>query len=199
MKKLTGTLVYVMLDKPRKCYEESKGQEWKAGIVVDEDTADAFAEIYPKQSAKKVKTAEFEEQFKCPPPEGAGKNVYVITLRKNTKLANGNDVPDKYKPRVFQRKGSALVDVTSTVLPANGSLGEISIDHYDGKMGAVARLKNVLVTDLIEYERKEGDDYEAGDEFSEAPASKPAAATTKPAAKQSKAKVAVEEESDSPF
>jgi len=196
MKTLKGTLVYVMLDKPRACFDETKGQEWKCGIVVDEDTADAFAELYPKQSAKKVKTSEFEAIFKCPPPEGAGKNVYVITLRKNTKLSNGADVPEKYRPRVFQRKGGALIDVTTTVLAANGSLGEISIDHYEGKMGNVARLKNVLVTQMIEYEKPAASGYESGDEFADdgnggttkvpqkavAKASKPTAKAASPAA-----------------
>ena len=168
MKSLKGTLVYVMLDKPRACYDESKGQEYKAGIVItDEDVVDEFNELYPKQAAKKVKSAEFEEIYKCQLPEGAGKNVWVITLRKNTKLSNGEPVPEKYRPRVFQRKGGALVDITNTVLPSNGSGGEISIDHYEGKMGNVARLKNVLVTNLIEYERSGGSEYEAGDEFAD--------------------------------
>ena len=201
MKTLKGTLVYVMLDKPRACFDETKGQEWKCGIVVDEDTADAFAEIYPKQSAKKVKTSEFESIYKCAAPEGAGKNVYVITLRKNTKLSNGAEVPEKYRPRVFQRKGGALVDVTTAVLPANGSLGEISIDHYEGKMGNVARLKNVLVTQMIEFEKSSGSEYESGDEFADdgnggnvkVPA-KAVAAASKP-----KKAAVTEEEDSSPF
>jgi hypothetical protein len=203
MKTLKGTLVYVMLDKPRNCYDEAKGQEWKCGIVVDEDTADAFAEIYPKQAAKKVKIADFEETYKCKPPEGAGKNVYVITLRKNTKLANGEPVPDKYKPRVFQRKGGALVDITATSLPANGSTGEISIDHYDGKMGAVARLKNVLVTDLIEFERSNSASYESGDEFADDGSGDSVKVPAKAVAAASKSKKAVpaldEDDGDSPF
>ena len=198
MKSLKGMLVYVMLDKPRACYDESKGVEYKCGIVVDEDTADAFNEIYPKQSAKKVKTADFKQVYKCDPPEDAGKNVYVITLKKNTKLANGADLPDKYRPRVFQRKGGALVDITHTSLPSNGSLGEISIEHYDGKMGAVARLKNVLVTNLIEYEKAGGAEYEAGDEFADddngGSVKVPPSAKAKP-----KAVPQLEDEPDSPF
>lgn len=195
MNKLEGTLVYVMLDKPRDCFDKEKGQEYKCGIVLtDEDVVDQFNDTYPKQAAKKVKAADFEAQYKCPVPEGAGKNVWVITLKKNTKLANGNPVPDKYLPKLFIKKGDDLVDVTKEKLPANGSKGAISIDHYEGKMGNVARLKNVLVTELIEYERKEGDEYNPGDEFSSS--SKP---TSTPAAKP-KAKVQVEaDSSESPF
>jgi hypothetical protein len=101
MKKLTGMLVYVQLDKSVPCYEKEKGKEWKAGVVVDEDTADAFAEIFNKQPARKVKRTEFESIYKVAPPEGTEKNLYVITLKKNDKLANGEPVPDKYRPRVF--------------------------------------------------------------------------------------------------
>lgn len=196
MKSLKGTLVYVMLDKARNCYEESKGQEFKSGIVItDEDVVDEFNELYPKQSAKKVKAVDFEAIYKCPLPEDAGKNVWVITLRKNTKLANGADLPDKYRPRVFQKKGGALIDITTTVLPSNGSTGEISIDHYEGKMGNVARLKNVLVTDLIEYEGGKGSGYESGDEFADDGSSTPAKV---PAKSIEKAKPAVKAKAKPP-
>lgn len=175
MKQLEGTLVYVMMDRPTDCYEKEKGQEWKAGIVItDEDVVDQFDEIYNKQPAKKVKASQFEEIYKCPLPEGAGKNVWVVTLKKNVKLSNGEPVPDKYKPRVFEKQGNTNVDITQTKLVANGSKGVISIDHWAGEKGAVARLKNVLVTDLIEYERTaSGPEYTPGQEFdSDAPAEK---------------------------
>lgn len=168
MKTLKGTLVYVKVDQPRDCWDKEKGQEWQCGIVLtDEDVVDEFNEIYNKQSAKKVKSAEFEEHYKCPLPEDAGKNVWVITLKKNTKLSNGEDVPFKYQPKVFQRKGGALVDITKTFLVGNGSKGEVSIDHWAGQKGNVARLKNVLVTELIEYVKPEGSGYESGDEFAD--------------------------------
>lgn len=164
MKKLTGMLVFVCLDKPVDCYDKAKGKEWKAGVVVDEDTADAFAEIFAKQPAKKVKRSEFESIYKVEPPEGTEKNLYVITLKRNCKLANGEDIPDKYRPRVFLQEGNTRKDITFSTLVGNGSYGTISIDRYDNDYGSSARLQNILVTDLIEYERK-GSDYESGSEF----------------------------------
>ena len=163
MKKLTGMLVFVQLNKPVPCYDKEKGTEFKAGVVVDEDTADAFAEIYPKQAAKKVKRVDFEKIYKVAPPEGDEKNLYVITLKKNSKLANGNDIPEKYRPRVLEQGEGTRIDVTYTKLPANGSYGTISIDHYENDYGAHARLQNILVTSMIEYEG--GEEYEAGSEF----------------------------------
>ena len=167
MKTLEGMLVYCMLHQATPCYDKEKGTEWKCGVVVDEDTADAFAEIYAKQPARKVKRTEFKEIYKCDPPEGNEKNLYVITLKKNTHLANKEPVPDKYKPRVFEQVGKTLVDITETKLPANGSYGAISIDHYENSFGASARLKNVKVTSLIEFERNEST-YEPGSEFDSA-------------------------------
>ena len=167
MKTLEGMLVYCMLHQATPCYDKEKGTEWKCGVVVDEDTADAFAEIYAKQPARKVKRTEFKDIYKCDPPEGNEKNLYVITLKKNTHLANKEPVPDKYKPRVFEQVGKTLVDITETKLPANGSYGAISIDHYENSFGASARLKNVKVTSLIEFERNEST-YEPGSEFDSA-------------------------------
>ena len=163
--KLTGTLVYVQVDQSKPCYVEEKGHEWKASIVVDEETADAWDEAFPKQTAKQVKTADFEGIYKVPAPFENQRKQYIITLRKNTKLGNGNDVPLQYQPKVFQKKGNTLVDITKTILVANGSLGQMSVEVYDGKMGSFARLKNVMVTDLIEYIKKDSAGDDAGSEF----------------------------------
>lgn len=211
MKKLTGMLLYVQLDQAVPCFDKDKGKEWKASIVVDEDTADAFAEIFPKQAAKKVKRTDFEDLYKVAPPEGSEKNLYVITLKRNEKLANGEPVPEKYRPRIFvdvqTDEGRIRKDITSTILVGNGSYGVISIDRWDNEYGSSARLQNILVKDLIEYERKSGG-YEAGSEFDDDDAddgegnnvkvpAKAKQAAAKPAAK--KQEEPKDEFDDSPF
>ena len=208
MQKLTGTLVYVQIQKPTKCFVESKGSEYKASIVVDEDTADAWDEAFPKQSAKQVKTSEFKNIYKIDPPFPEQKKQYIITVRKNTALANSEPVPLKYQPKVYQRKGDVLVDITQSALPANGSEGTISVEVYEGKMGTFARLKNVLVTKLIEYEGAGGDEpgsefgipvaksKEEQEELEEQPKAKPA---DKPSAKPKKPPVDESEDLDAPF
>lgn len=203
LNKLTGTIVFCMVDEPRDCFDKKKGKEWKCGVVVNEDTADEFEKIYPKQPAKKVKVSEFEEIYKCDVPEWAKgeRNVFVITLRKNSKLANGNDVPDKYKPHVFEErvdsKGTITrTDITLTKLVANGSVGSISIDHWESdEFGNAARLKNILITEMIEYEKPEGSVYEAGDEFGVSE-TKTVKETVKPTKTDKKAKVATTEDND---
>lgn len=183
--KIEGTLVFVQLDAPKPCFAAEKGTEWKASIVVTEDFADEWDAAYPKQPAKQVKTADFEAVYKIPAPYADQRKQYIVTLRKNTKLGNGNDVPEQYHPQVLEQ----LVDgsretITKTKLVANGSIGAISVDHYEGKMGNFARLKNVLVTDLIEYVKEAGaSGGEAGSEFGDAPKAAPTRTPAKPAAK----------------
>lgn len=174
---LTGTLVYVQVDKAKQCYEESKGFEWKASIVISEDDAENWDEIYPKQTAKQVKTSDFENLYKVPAPFADQRKQFIVTVRKNTKLGNGNPVPEKYQPKVFEKIGAKITDVTKEKLPANGSVGQISVETFEGKMGVFARLKNVLVTEMIEYKKDsgvEGSEFgievdqgtSSGDEFS---------------------------------
>jgi hypothetical protein len=200
IKKLTGTLLFVQVQNPVPCFEAKKGHEWKASICVDEDTADAWNESYSKQPATVVKTSEFEEKYKTPAPYPEAKKQYVITLRKNTRLGNGNEVPEVYQPKVMVPDGSGYKDVTMEVKPANGSRGSISVDTWESTKGNVARLKNILVTEMIPYEGTgSGESYTPGSEFGD---SKPAEKTA-PAAAAPKKKVVVkqqvEEEEDVPF
>lgn len=193
--KLTGMLVYACLDKPVDCFDKDKGQEYKCGVVVDEDTADSFAAEFPKQAARKVKRSEFEGLYKCQPPEGSEKNLYVITLKKNSQITDKATqekipLPAKYRPRLLQKQGTTLVDITNTQKAANSSYGIVSYEAGETRYGLVARLKNVLVTNLVPYEGG-GSDYEVGDEFGDDSASDgdggsvkvPASAKTKEAPK----------------
>jgi hypothetical protein len=213
MQKLTGMLLYVSLNKPQKAYvkpgEPAKPDEWKASVAItDEDILDQYEEfaqsIDAKTSVKKVKTAEFETIYKVAPPEDAGKNIWIVTLRKSTELGKtGKPVPDLYKPKVFEKVGKALVDVTNSKLPANGSYGSISIDKFERTNGTASLyLKNVLVTEMIEYVAETGPEYEPGSEFDDEPKAEAAPATKAKAEVKPKARAKVEvaaEDDDIPF
>lgn len=214
MQKLTGMLLYVSLNKPQKAYvkagEPTKPDEWKASVAItDEDVVDEYEEfakgIDAKTSIKKVKTTEFEGIYKVAPPEDAGKNIWVVTLRKSTQLGKtGKEVPDLYKPKVFEKVGKALVDVTNSKLPANGSYGSISIDKFERTNGTASLyLKNVLVTQMIEYVAESGPEYEPGSEFDDEPKAEAAPAPkakteVKPKAR-AKVETPVEDEDEIPF
>jgi hypothetical protein len=215
MQKLTGMLLYVSLNKPQKAYvkagEPAKPDEWKASVAItDEDILDQYEEfaknIDAKTSVKKVKTAEFEGIYKVAPPEDAGKNIWVVTLRKSTELGKtGKPVPDLYKPKVFEKVGKALLDVTNSKLPANGSYGSISIDKFERTNGTTSLyLKNVLVTEMIEYVPDETATYEAGSEFDdepkeEAPKAKPAAKVEAKPKARAKVETPAEDDDEIPF
>lgn len=199
--KVSGTIVYCQMNEPVKAYVKpgapKKADEWKCSIVLtDEDYVDELEE-YGKSldtllSMKKVKAAEFEDKYKCSLPDGAGKNVWVFTLRKSTELGKtGKPVPVQYQPKVFEKVKNTMVEITSTKLVGNGSYGTVSIDRFDRTAGGASLfLKNLLVTELIEYVPTESD-YEAGSEFGDDSASDgnggnvkvPASAKTKEAPK----------------
>jgi hypothetical protein len=173
--KVTGTLVYVCIQEPVKAWTgtgpgvAAKPDEWKAGIVLtDEDEVDALetyaAKLGTQISLKKVLTTDFKAQYKIDPPEEAGKKVWVLTLRRSTQLGKtGNPVPPQYAPKVFLKDGQELKDITASQLVGNGSKGSISIDRFDRKKGGSSLyLKNVLVTELVEYQARVA---EAGSEF----------------------------------
>ena len=158
---ITGTLVFVSIQTPQTKYQSTE-KEYKAGVVVDEDTADAWNEQFPKQTAKVVKTTDFKDTYKIDAPFPEAKKQYVITLKKPAQYADGNPIPKKYQPKVLVQDGDVAVDVTDSQLPANGSLGKISFEVRENSFGTFAKLRNVLVTTMIEYKKGGGN---AGDDF----------------------------------
>jgi hypothetical protein len=216
--KISGMLLYVSLNKPVKAFQDAstgpKPDEWKASVcITDEDYLDEFeayaAGIDAKVSIKKVKKADFEAKYKVAPPEDAAKNIWIVTFRKSTQLGKtGREVPDLYKPKVFEKVGKTLVDVTNSKLPGNGSYGTISTELFTRQNGTSSiYLKNIMVTDMIEYVPEDGEAYEPGSEFGDAyaapakaaPAPTTTKATVKPPAKKAKPPVDYEDDLDIPF
>lgn len=214
MNKLSGVLLYVCVNRPAPSYQEpgtpKKPDEWKASVAITDKSVIKEFKKYAQSidaavSIKEVDTVDFEELYKVAPPEDAGDEIWVVTFRKSTELGKtGKPVPDLYKPKVFEKVGKTLVDVTNSKLPGNGSLGTISTEVFTRKNNTSSiYLKNVLVTDMIEYVPAEsGEDYEPGSEFDDdtdaAPAKAPAKAKAPAAAPKAKAKAkpAVEEADD---
>jgi hypothetical protein len=175
--KISGMIVFCNISKPVKSYVKpgtpAKPDEWKCSIVLtDEDRVDEL-EAYGKSldtllSMKKVKSVDFQATFKVAPPKDAGKNVWIMTLRKSTELGKtGEPVPLEYEPKVFEKIGNTMLEITTMKQVGNGSYGTMSVDKFDRSNGGSSLyLKNLLVTDLIQYVKK-GSEYEAGSEFSD--------------------------------
>lgn len=158
---IEGTLVFVTVQTPQTKYQ-STDKEYKVGIVVDEDTADSWNERFPKQTAKVVKTSDFKETYKIDPVFPDEKKQYVITIKKPANYKDGNPLPPQYTPKVLLQDGKTAIDVTQSMLPANGSKGKVSFEENSNDFGTFSRLKNVLVTEMIEYKKGGGN---AADEF----------------------------------
>lgn len=158
---LQGTLVFVNVQAPQTKYQSTE-KEYKVGVVVDEDTADAWNEAYPKQPAKVVKTTDFKDTYKIDAVYPQAKKQYVITIKKPAQYADGNPLPKQYQPKVLLQENGVAIDVTDTMLPANGSVGKVSFETRENTYGTFAKLRNVLVTDMIEYKKGGGT---AGSEF----------------------------------
>lgn len=160
--KLYGMLLYVCVQKPVKANQEygPKPDEWKASVCVTDKNAIKDFKKYAQSlktmtSIKEVDTSEFESIYKCKPPKDAGDEVWVVTFRKSTMTKRNGEpvqVDPQYAPRVYEKQGKYGIDVTNTKLPANGSMGGISIDVFRKKDGTGSMyLKSVLVTEMIEY------------------------------------------------
>jgi hypothetical protein len=178
---LYGMLMYVSVQEPAKPYVKAgtvvppgtlpKPLEWKAGVVLtDEDFVDDLEskakEWDAKLSLKKIRTSEFEGIYKLTPPEDAGKNVWLLTVRKPIADKKGKPVLEKFVPRVYEQVGKTRMEVTNTKLPGNGSMGALSIAVFHmTNGGTLLTLKNVLVTEMIAYVKPEGNYAEGGSEF----------------------------------
>ena len=158
---IEGTLVFVTIQTTQTKYQ-STDKEFKVGIVVDEDTSDSWNERFPKQTAKVVKTSDFKEKYKIDPVFPDEKKQYVITIKKPASYKDGKELPEMYRPKVFLQDGKTAINVTQSVLPANGSKGKVSFEENSNDFGTFSRLKNVLVTEMIEYKKGGGN---AADEF----------------------------------
>ena len=216
---IAGTLLYVQVQEPAKAFQKAgtpeKPPEYKASVVLtDEDFIDeleSFAKrVDAKLSLKKVRSSEFEGMYKVAPPEDAGKNVWILTVRKPSMTKAGVPVPKEFLPRVYEQVGKARMEVTNTKLPTNGSVGALSIAVFTmNNGGTLLTLKNVLVTEMIEYVKPEGNYAEGGSEFDtlDEPMddfSKVVREETKPVTKavvkpKAKANIATEEDMDCPF
>ena len=203
--KISGLLLFVQMNEPVKAYAKpgtpTKPNEYKCSVAIsDEDYIDSL-EAYGKSldtllSIKKVKTSEFEATYKTSPPEDAGKNVWIVTFRKSCEMGKtGRPILDIHKPKVFEKVGNVMLDITHSKLIANGSRGTISIDRFDRSNGGSSLfLKNLLVTDLIEYIKPDSV-YEAGSEFDdEVPQAKPKATAPAKAPVKAKTKPQVEDD-----
>ena len=160
MATINGVLAFVKIQEPALKFQSDE-KEWVVDVIVDEDTADAWNEEFSKQPAKAIKTADFEDTYKIKPPFPDAKKQYVIKLKKACTYKDGNPLPEWAHPKVLiQDEDGEFINITHDKLVGNGSIGTVTYDFNENSYGKFARLRNVLVEDLIEYEKQGGVDPE---------------------------------------
>lgn len=147
------TFCYCKIQKPVPGLNEGDS-EFTVDAVVEKSVAKIWNAEHPKNKVRVIDTDDFETKYKIPPPHPEQDSQYIIKFKK-IHAKKGVEMPEKYRPRVFQTIKGKPVDVTFDVLPANGSTGKVSYSTFNGSEkfpGVFVQLDAILVEDLIKYE-----------------------------------------------
>lgn len=162
-----GIFVFAKIQEPAFKYQSDTEKEFSIGVVVDKATAKAFGKQFQKQKGKQVDNDDFTETYKIDIPFPDQDEQYILTLKKPAQYKDklsGNLVPtpEQYWPKVLQKVGGKATAVHRNVLVGNGSTGKVSYEVNSNDYGTFAKLKNVLVENLIEYKKQ---DASGADDF----------------------------------
>ena len=159
---IEGVLCYAKVTEPANKYQ-SEEKEFSIDIVVDEDTYDAFGERFQKQKGKSIKTSDFKDLYKIDPPFPSEKKQYILKLKRPAQYKDGNTIDKKFWPKVLVQSGASATPLEVGIKIANGSRGKVSFDENTNTYGTFAKLRNLLITNLIEY--KDAGSADAADDF----------------------------------
>ena len=201
---IAGIFCYAKVTEAVNKYE-SEDKEFTIDVVVDKATAKSWNKSFQKQKARVVDTADFEKIFKIPAPYPDEDEQFVIKLKKPAQYKDGKELPKALWPKLLRKVNDKAVPIPEGVLIGNGSKGKVSYDTTENSYGTFARLKAVLVEELIEYHKQGVDaaadfgletDYGAEEFTSD---EKVVKEDVKPVPDQKKAKPVVEDDEESPF
>lgn len=150
---------YTRCNKPVPIYDDRKiafekaRKEWKTDVAVDEDTADAWDELFAKQPAKKLTNAKFMEIYKLEDesqlPFPDAKKQFVIKLTQKAQTKDGKPTT---QPKVLEVLDGKAVEITNSKNVGNGSKGKVKVRVMSNDYGTFSYLDTLLVNELVEYE-----------------------------------------------
>lgn len=157
-----AALFYTKIQSPQAIYEQrnmSKPNkfEYSVNVVVTEDIADQFDEVFEKQTSKKLTNKKFKEKYNMEEgdelPVPGEKKQYVLNIKQAAQKADGSPMPKSLRPRVveFDEDAGKFIDITKKKLIGNNSVGDVLMRVNSNDFGTFAYLNMVKVTDLIEY------------------------------------------------
>lgn len=157
---LSGVFAYAKVTEPANKYQ-SDDKEFSIDIIVDKATYKAWGKQFPKQKGKTVDNDDFKEIYKIDPPCEDQDEQYVLKLKKPAQYKDGTELPKEYWPKILLKTGNKAVPLVGKLI-ANGSTGKVSYEVTENSYGTFAKLKSILVEELIEYKKQGGD---AGEDF----------------------------------
>lgn len=157
---LSGVFAYAKVTEPAPKYQ-SEDKEFSIDIIVDKATYKAWGKQFSKQKGKTVDNDDFKEIYKIDPPYEDQDEQCVIKLKKPAQYKDGTELPKEYWPKILLKTGNKAVPLVGKLI-ANGSKGKVSYEVTENSYGVFAKLKSILVEELIEYKKQGGD---AGEDF----------------------------------
>ena len=156
-----GVACFAKIAKPTKKYQ-SEELEFSIDVVVPKSFAKEWNKNFKKQPSKVVDTSDFEGIYKIKPPFADEDEQYIVKLKKPAAYKDGTKLDKEYWPKILVQNEDEAVPIEDGVLVANGSKVNVSYEITSNDFGSFARLKNVLVTDLIKHYASSGN---TGSEF----------------------------------
>lgn len=146
-----GTAIYDQRD-----WAKPTHFEYTVDCVVDEDTADAIEENFPKTSIKKFSKEKFMENFKVESEEDLpfdAKKYYVVKFKQSAQNKDGEPINPALRPRAIDVSGEKPVDITADKLVGNGSSGAVMLAvSSNPTYGTFCYLRLMKIESLVEYE-----------------------------------------------
>jgi len=152
----------------------TKGQhptelEWKADLLIDEDTVDAIERKYPnlRKRINPITAKKYKAIYKVDMPRDIeGPHILKLTrdvaVEYTDRKTGEKKLFKKPQPRVLLDKGDGkkAKDITFEEYIGNGSTGKVILKHresfYQGHPIDVIELGSILITNLVEVDVKPG-------------------------------------------
>lgn len=150
-------MYYTAIQTPKNKYQ-SELRQYSVTIVLDKAQATAFSKEFPKKKVNPIGNDEFIEKYKTDVPFPESPIQYVTSLAQDELKKDGTPMPDFLRPRaLLEDKSGQIYDITETHLIGNGSRGDVHYSWYTTSFGKTVRLSNVVVKQLVKYERPASD------------------------------------------
>jgi hypothetical protein len=159
---------FTRIQEPQDGYQTTDDlkKKYQVTVAVDKAQYNDYKAKYPKNAGKGgLEPEDFVKKYGPVPKEFEGQPL-IYTLKVDVKAFRFDKEKEQvvpmneiYRPRVYQMIDNVQTDVTMEKLVGNGSKGHLSYYEYEytfeGKKNIAPRLAAILVTDLVEFERKE--------------------------------------------